>query len=274
MLLWLAACAATEPVRSCNGLPALCDVAVDAVTFPGTHNSAAAEEDGFVRGVNANQSVGVAAQLDLGVRALLLDVYEEDGARVLCHGPCALGSVPHLDVLAAIDAFLSRRPAEVVWIVYEDSVDPSSIADDFATIGLDGRVYAHDGGAWPTLGALVDADTRLIVTLERGGPPPEWLHHVWDLVWDTPYAWTSLDAMDCSLNRGDPANPILQVNHWLSTGVGLPDPDAAAEANDAAALRARVDGCVAAVGRGPNLLVVDYFEVGDVIAVAAERNGS
>jgi hypothetical protein len=245
---------------------------VDEVMFPGTHNSAAAEADGFVRGVNANQSVGVALQLDLGVRALLLDVYEADGARVLCHGPCALGSVPHLDVLADIDAFLTRRPTEVVWIVYQDAVAPAAIADDFAAIGLDGRVYTHDGGAWPTLGALVDADTRLIVTLEQGGPPPDWLHHVWDLVWDTPYTWTERDAMDCSLNRGDPVNPILQVNHWLSTGAGLPDPDAAGEANDATALRARLDGCVAEVGRAPNLLVVDYFDVGDVIVVAAERN--
>ena len=58
---------------ACNGSTALCARRLDEVVFPGTHNSmAASEEPGWHF---ANQTRGIARQLDDGIRALLIDVH-------------------------------------------------------------------------------------------------------------------------------------------------------------------------------------------------------
>ncbi len=80
--------ASLEPTRpgaatavGCNGSLALCDRRLDQVVFPGTHNSfSAALEPGWLF---ANQKVGIRAQLDAGIRLLMLDphhgVVDADG---------------------------------------------------------------------------------------------------------------------------------------------------------------------------------------------------
>ena len=223
------------------------------MSFAGAHNASASEASGFLRGINANQTDGVASLLELGVRVFLLDVYEgADSTRVLCHGPCELGEVPHLDVLGDIAAFVVAQPREVITLVYQDAVPAEDIAADLDQAGLATKAYAHDPGApWPSLGSILDGGHNLVVTLESGGPPPDITHHLWDVAWDTPYSWTSTSAFDCSLNRGDPAHPILQVNHWPSTDVGLPAADDAHVANAYDVLWAHADGCATILARTP-----------------------
>jgi hypothetical protein len=58
---------------TCNGFRALCDRRLNQVALAGTHNSmSAASEPGWLF---ANQAVGIAAQLDDGIHALLWDSY-------------------------------------------------------------------------------------------------------------------------------------------------------------------------------------------------------
>jgi hypothetical protein len=58
---------------SCNGSTALCAKRLDEVVFPATHNSmAASAEPGWHF---ANQTYGIARQLDDGIRGLLIDVH-------------------------------------------------------------------------------------------------------------------------------------------------------------------------------------------------------
>jgi hypothetical protein len=275
----LLACASPAPAdtaplsTACNGHDALCDRPLDEVALPGTHNSIAAEEAGFVRGVNANHVQGLGAQLDAGVRVMLLDVYEEGGERLLCHGPCALGSVPHLDALATLAAFRDAHPRDVVVLIYEDYVTAAALEEDFLTAGLAEHAYAHPAGAtWPTLGELADAQTTLIVTTQSAEPPPAWVHPVWDHAWDTPYTWTALDQFDCSLNRGSQDNPLLLVNHWLSLSSGLPDAEQADQTNSFDVLFDHADRCRADPGAFPNFVVVDYFESGDLFRVVDALN--
>jgi hypothetical protein len=57
----------------CNGHQELCDRRLDEVTFAGTHNSmSASSEPGWLFAENRG---GIAAQLEFGIRALLVDVY-------------------------------------------------------------------------------------------------------------------------------------------------------------------------------------------------------
>jgi hypothetical protein len=63
----------TAAPATCNGSAALCDRRLDAVVFPGTHNSyAASTEPGWHF---ANQTYPIARQLDDGITALLVDVH-------------------------------------------------------------------------------------------------------------------------------------------------------------------------------------------------------
>lgn len=261
-----------ETAAPCNGSVALCERPFDAVVFPGTHNSVAATQSGFGP-LNANQTNPVAEQLEDGIRVLLLDVtYDDDGETVLCHGPCALGSRPHVEVLAEIRAFLEDNPREVLSIIYQDSVAPEDIVADIESTDLLELVYTHDGASWPTLGEMIEADTRLLVTAEVAGPPPAWLHWVWDLAWDTPYTFTSLESFSCELGRGEQGNALFLLNHWLSTEAGLPDASRAAEANAADVLLARVHECRDSRGRTPTFIAVDFYEQGDLFEVVDMLN--
>lgn len=256
---------------ACNGHPQLCARRYDEVVFPGTHNSFSARDAGFSQ-LNANHRRVLATQLAEGVRVLLLDVTTDAGETVLCHGPCSLGRIPHADALADIKAFLDAEPREVLTIIYQDDISPAELAADIADAGLDPYVYTH-AGAFPTLGEMIDAGARLVVTLENGGPPPAWAHHVWDIAWDTPYTFHSQNEFTCALGRGAKDNPLFLINHWISNQLDLPSEPDAAVVNVYDVLHARAVQCMQETGDLPNFIAVDFYEQGDLFAVVAALNG-
>ncbi len=259
--------------RGCNGDAALCERAFDQVVFPCTHNAFAARDEGFAQ-VNANQLHGVAQQLEDGVRCMMLDVHDDDGETALCHGGCALGKLDHLEVLLEIEAFMVANPDEVLTIIYQDDVAADRIVADLEASGLAARAYTHEpGAAWPTLGTMIDAGTRLLVTAEVGGPPPAWFHHVWDLTWDTPYTFHAVEEFSCVQNRGTAGNDLFLVNHWLSTMFDTPSQADAKIANAYELLLGRASQCQTEAGQLPNFLAVDFYDQGDLFAVVRALNG-
>ncbi len=261
-----------DPATACNGHALLCDRPLPAVVFAATHNAFAATDDGFIA-VAANQTHGIARQLEDGIRAMLWDVTIDADETKLCHGNCAFGSIPHVQALTILRDFMEAHPRDVVVLIYQDDAPASAVEADFAEVGLDDDVYVHaEGAAWPTLGELIDAGTTLVVTAEFGGPPPAWYHHVWDLAWDTPYEFTDPRQFDCSLNRGALGNDLLLINHWLSTDLGLPASHLAPTANEGAMIQSRVTQCLRAAGRSPTFIAVDFYEVGDLLAVVDALN--
>ncbi len=264
-----------EPT-GCNGHEELCDRPYDEVVFPGTHNSHSATGEGFSQFI-ANQAFGVGTQLEDGVRVLMLDTYYDEAkpsAIVLCHGPCELGSTPHLEVLTTIVEFLETHPKEVVTLIYEDYVAPADLAVDYGAAGAVEFVYIHETNQpWPTLGEMVAANTRLVVTAEHSGPPPAWHQYVWDLAWDTPYGPQDPAALSCELNRGSPDNDLFLVNHWVNNDLGLPSLEAAEQVNAYDFLLARAQECQALWGHPVNFLAVDFYDRGDLFAVVDTLNG-
>lgn len=262
-------------IRACNGHSELCSRTFDSVAFPGTHNSNAAREYGYT--VNANQIDGLSRQLDDGIRAMLIDVYTDgDAGTVFCHGFCSIAKTSHLEGLRLINDFLDAHPNEVMTFIYEDHADPAVIVADLEASGLAARAFAHSPGApWPTLGEMIDAGTRLVVTAETAGPPPSWFHHVWDEAFDTPYSFYTQADFSCSLNRGAATNDLFLLNHWLyTTGVvELPTEDGAKEVNVAAVLGARATQCRQETGHVPNFVAVDFYQHGDLFAVVDALNG-
>lgn len=266
----------SAPPLTCNGHAALCSRPFDEVVFAGTHNSHSARDAGFPQ-VNANQQRDIARQLDDGIRVLLIDIYPDEAdpdTVLMCHGPCSLASTPHLDGLAAITTFLQANPSEVVTIIYEDHVDVAEVEQDYATSGAQALVYTHaPGEPWPTLGAMIDADTRLVVTAESGGPPPGWYHHVWSEAWDTPYGPSTAEELSCDLNRGSTDNDLFLVNHWVNDAFGLPSQRNATVVNATEVLLPRAEECQARWNHAANFLVVDFYEQGDLLAVVDTLNG-
>jgi len=252
---------------ACNGRVELCERSIDAVAFPATHNAMANEADGFVP---PNQPTSVATQLADGIRGLLLDTYEWQDDLYLCHGYCELGATPLADTLGVVAAFLDAHPGEVIHLMFQDAISAEDTARAFDAAGLSGRAWAWDGGALPTLGELVAADTRLVVSAEVAGPPPDWYHHAWDLYVDTPYDFSSVDEFSCEPNRGSLDNPLFLLNHWLQDP--LSEPELAAEANAYDVLSGRALACAEAFGRPPTLVAVDWYTEGDLFAVVDALN--
>lgn len=265
-----------DPGPACSGHVELCERPFDEVVFATTHNSHAALDDGFTA-FNANHQQGISAQLDAGVRGMLIDTYYEDGPGspiILCHGPCGLGSISHLDTLQVFVEFLEANPGELLTLIYQDGVSPQDLAVEYETSGAIELVYAHpEGTPWPTLGELVEANTRLIVTAENSGPPPDWHHNIWEIGWDTPYGPSDPADLSCELNRGSTDNDLFLVNHWVNTEINLPSAANADVVNAYDFLLARAQECAQLWDHAPNFLAVDFWERGDLFAVVDTLNG-
>ncbi len=255
--------------RACNGHPALCERRLDEITLATTHNAMSNEAEGWL---GPNQQFGITRQLEDGVRGMMLDTHRWNGDLYLCHTVCNFGNKLLVDGLREIAAFLETHPDEVMAIIFQDGISAEETAGAFEDSGLIEYVYTHDPQApWPTLGAMIDSNQRLLATAESSGPPPAWYHHAWDIVFDTPYNFDRSEAFSCELNRGQASNDLFLINHWIT--VILPSPDGAAEVNQYEPLLARARACEEEQQHHPNFLAVDFYATGDLFAVVDELNG-
>jgi len=261
----------TEP--KCNGHAELCERRYDEVSYPMTHNAMSNAAAGW--GV-PNQNFGISRQLEDGVRGLMLDTYEdqETGELLLCHATCLAGKQPLVEGLDEIEAFLGDNPSEVVSIIFENYITHAQTASAFEESGLIDYVYPHQvGEPWPTLGVLIDAGTRLVVFQENLPEEAEypWLMRIWDHAWETPFSFASPDDFVCDPNRGDPANPLFLLNHFL-TGLGG-SPDLAGMVNYNPLFIDRAEQCEDEGNALPNFVAVDFYDIGDLFEVVDALNG-
>ncbi len=160
-------------------------------------------------------------------------------------------------------------------MILEDYVDAPAIAKAFEAAGLADRAYAHQLGApWPTLGAMLAMKKQLVVFSEHQGGTPRWYLPAFKEIQDTPYTFASAAAFSCVANRGPARAPLFLVNHWLAST----DAPGSAEANAAmvnvkSVLLPRVERCQRARHMLPNIVAVEFAEVGDLLAVVDELNG-
>jgi hypothetical protein len=256
----------------CNGSPALCGRRYDQVAYATTHNAMSSEADGWL---GPNQYLGIERQLEDGVRGLMLDTHLWEGHVLLCHGLCPWGSLPLVDGLGRIRAFLDRHRGEVVTLIFESYVTAEATAAAFAASGLDRYAYAHAPGApWPTLRAMIAADTRLVVLTDApraGGRGYDWYMDVWAHAWETHFSVATAGDFSCAGNRGDRDNPLFILNHFVTDTFAVPEMAPAVNANPFLIDRARQ--CQRASGHLPNFITVDFYSVGDVFDAVRELNG-
>ncbi len=255
---------------ACNGAAALCDRRYDQVAYATTHNAFAVDAEGFGA---PNQSRSLRAQLDDGVRGLMLDAHMDRGRAFLCHGPCAIGRRLLSDGLCEITKFLDENPAEVVTIIFESYVSADEIERSFAESGLIERVRPQAQGApWPTLRELVARDQRVVVLTDRDGGARPWYLNVWAHAWETPFsARTPAELDTCATNRGARGNPLFIFNHFLTNP--LASRDLARMVNGNPLLLDRAQRCQRESGALPNFVTVDYYDIGELLSVTRTLNG-
>jgi hypothetical protein len=257
---------------ACNGHEELCDRRFDQVAYPMAHNAMSNAEAGWIA---PNQNFGVTRQLDEGIRGLMLDTYEEDGELLLCHSVCLAGSQPLVEGLGEITTFLEANRSEVVSIIFENYITHAQTAAAFDESGLIDFVYAHEvGQPWPTLGELVEANTRLVVFQEKLPKEDEfpWLMNVWDHAWETPFSFATPEDLVCDPNRGNPANPLFLLNHFLTAPLGG-DPNLAEMVNYDPLFIERARQCEEEGDALPNFVAVDFYDIGDLFDVVDALNG-
>jgi hypothetical protein len=197
----------------------------------------------------------------------------------LCHVLCELGATPLEDGLGEIADWMRTHPDEFLVIFVEDVVSPEETAAAFEKSGLLRWAWVPDPDVQPppTMGQLIEQDHRLLVLAENdnGGGKYPWYQQGFDLFQETPYTFNSVPQIEspqsCQPNRGSTSNPLFLMNSWIER---IPrDPSLAARIDSRDALLRRVKTCQRIRGLTPNLIAVDYYDQGDVLAVANILNG-
>ncbi|WP_239393853.1 hypothetical protein, partial [Frankia sp. CiP3] len=287
--------------RICNGSDLLCGRRYTDVVYPATHNAMASSDARFL---GAAQDPDLIGQLNSGVRALLIDVHHwtlpdevetflsalppdqraaveplTRGARSqraglwLCHDVCQLGALSLDTELARIRGWLSANPTEVVTLIIQDGAPAAEVMAAFSAAGLSRYVLTppkDPGGAWPSLGSMVEKNRRLVVFAESADVPGSFYRRFFRYAADTPFDVSAPDGFTCSFGRGERKPAIILINHWITrTASSRAD---AAVVNRRASLLDQIGACQRAHGRLPTFVAVDYATIGDLIPTVAELN--
>lgn len=258
------------PSTACNGAESLCAKRFDELVVPMTHNAMSSAEEEWLA---PNQTHAIPRQLEDGVRGFMLDTHYDDGEPALCHGFCSVGSTPLDDGLRQFTDFLDAHPREVLTFMIENGVSAEDTAAAFAAADLLRYTYAHDPAEpWPTLEALIEADTRLVVFHQGGGTEPAWYMDGYAAyVWDNDYSAESAEDFTCDRLRGSTEHALYLMNHFLTAP--LASPDLAEQVNHNPLLLDRARQCEAEAGQPVNWISVDFYDIGDVLETAAILNG-
>ena len=257
----------------CNGNLELCDKRYNQVSYLTTHNAFNADEEGFNL---PNHNFGLTQQLEDGVRGLMLDVYDEGGIATVYHSVALLGTTTLESNLTEIKDFLDANPNEVVTIIFECYADFQLIETAFINTEIQGYTFEQGlGEPWPTLQEMIDDNKRLVVLSDRNDASPGegWYHYVWDYAVETPFSNNSNSDFTCEFNRGDEDNDLFILNHFATDpNLGIGRTDLSELANEFDFFINRALACWSTLGKFPNFPTVDFYELGDCIAVVDSLN--
>jgi hypothetical protein len=207
------------------------------------------------------------------IRDRLIGVDESRRNTYFCHGFCELGAYAVEPALRDIRDFVVAHPDEVLILIVEDHVTPQDLASAFEKSGLLPLIYTEKPGPpWPTLRRLIESGKRILVFIESGRIGVEWLRPAFETFQETPYSFHKIEDFSCRANRGGDAGSLFQINHWIDT-TPAPKPSNAAIVNAYSFLLARAHKCSVERHHLPNIIAVDFYRTGDLLAVVNKLNG-
>ncbi|KAI8673874.1 hypothetical protein NCS55_00709200 [Fusarium keratoplasticum] len=270
-------------LASCNGHDKLCGRKYSDITFIGTHNSAFVGETPV-----HNQYKSVKEQLDMGVRFLQAQTQDKDGEIQMCHTHCwELDEGPLKDYLQEVSDWMSKNKDEVVTLLLTniDGLSVEKFDDAFESTGLKDLVFHPKKklalNEWPTLQTLINDGTRLIVFMDyhMDQSKVDYIISEFDYFWETSYGVTDDSFPSCDVDRpenGDPTKLMGIMNHMLNhdiLGIVVPNQIDAAKTNSAESIQKQIDLCEGNWGRRPNVVLLDWVNVGDAMDVQVSLNG-
>jgi hypothetical protein len=280
--------------QRCNGQQALCARTFDQVVLPAAHNAMSAADQGFQF---PNQRIGIAEQLQLGIRGFLIDVYyghttpdgtvEEDKVRTpesslyLCHLVCRNGATPLATALGDLNAYVTKHPDTVLELDLEDYVSPADFAAVAEASGLTEHVYRGNTKTWPTLAKMIATNQQVVVLAEKadGGPLVPWYHAAYNgILQETGYTYekpadlttASKWRATCAPNRGGTTGSLFLMNHWAPP-FG-PKAATSRKVNAADVIVGRAVACGKRRGLLPTTIAADMVDAGGLISAVARLN--
>ena len=257
----------------CNGANELCDRKYNEIAYLTTHNAFNSSQDNFLF---PNQNFNITSQLNDGVRALMIDVYDFFGTPTVYHGSSLLGSSPFLNYLNDIKVFLDNNPNEVISIILECYTSANEIEGDLNQADLIGSLYTHNlGSDWPTLQAMIDSGQRLVIFTDKqdGSPSQNWYHYVWDLAVETHFTTNNISDFSCDYNRGEASNDLFILNHFITNAaLGFGEESEAVIVNGNPFLIDRALQCFQEKNKFPNFITLDFYDQGEGLAAVEELN--
>jgi hypothetical protein len=255
--------------ESCNGHASLCSRPYNEVTYPTTHNSTSTEFGKTRVRHFTNQDHGIKKQLQDGIRAFMIDLYQYKDTIYTCHKLCLIGGAPFAHSLQTIKKFLEENPQEVVTLLLESHVDGDKVETAFREIGLLHFVYTYQN-SWPTLLEMIQKNRRLVVLTEKKVGGPKWYQPMWELASDTSFKVSNSGSFDCDLNRGKKENSLFIMNHFVTKFWNRKANNL--KANEYDFIISRAQKCHKARGKRPNFIAVDFYESGDLIKAVKTLN--
>lgn len=263
-------------IVTCNGHAELCDRAYTAVAFPGTHDAYATVPDNFVA---ADQDQTVAQQLDGGIRVLHMEMLPYQGDVYVCHAVCGIGAKLLSDELAAVSTFATGHPYDVVTLLLESNqLTTDQIEAVFNASGIEPMLQTVAAGTpWPTLKDMIASGKHVVVFLadlsKTGGTTFPFFHDRFARTWETPWDnKTPQDFARCDADRGTKGNDVYVVDTYREDTT-FATIDQAETVNPNPFLIDRLLHCKSTESTLPNFVMVNFYEVGDVLKDVDILNG-
>mmetsp|Transcript_17309 Transcript_17309/g.22914 ORF Transcript_17309/g.22914 Transcript_17309/m.22914 type:complete len:391 (-) Transcript_17309:253-1425(-) len=286
----------------CNGLESNCGLRVDEMMFATGHNLMSSQGGSTslsstfnhifpLEGSNETDQKGA---LDFGYRGINLDVCECGGQLKFCHNLCINERDP-AEVFSHINDFLDDNPSEVVIINFQ--IVTENFLGTIYNVTLDGLFDIMQGVSgfvdkihvlgdiieWPLMRELVE-DREQIIIFHHNGPTcgandncPSGLHYYFDYVGESDFEISSVSDMRnfsafCPVDRGNEVNGgrnnLYAVNHFLKT----PYKNVALTTNENNFIEERIAGCEDITNLRTNMVIVDFWSLGDLPEFTQETN--
>ena len=249
----------------CNGSIDSCNKRYDEVAYLTTHNAFNSRQDSFLF---PNHNTNIEAQLNSGVRALMIDVYDDNGISVVYHNNSFYGQKTLSTYLNTIKYFLDTNPNEIITIILECYTNANAIENDMSKAGLTNYLHSQKSNfPWPTLQTMINANKRLVVLSDKSDATSNqhWYHYVWDFAVENKYG-----EINCDYNRGNPSNKLFIYNHFVTyntEGVAK-----VRRVNSNPYFLNYVTECQLLKNKFPNFITVDFYEIGNSLEVVNQLN--
>ena len=251
----------------CNGSIDLCDKRYNEVAYLTTHNAFNSKQDRYLF---PNQKSNISEQLNNGVRALMIDVYDDNGSTVVYHAYKFLGSQPLSVYLNDIKYFLDNNPNEILTIILETYTSSNAIENEINKVGLLKYLHTQNvNSLWPKLQTMIDSNKRLVILSDKNdaNEKQSWYHYMWNFAVENKYG-----EINCEFNRGNRANSLFIFNHFITSLTG--NKDNANKVNSFKFLMNHITNCKDLKNKFPNFITVDFYEIGESIDVVSKLNST